>query len=57
MKSQAAPTPNTSPATTQKAFTPRAAPIPVRPSSSQADSPVARAEKATDQKLSFLPAA
>jgi len=57
MKIQAPTTPSTSPSTTQKPRTPRAAPIPVSPSSSQADSPVARALKATAQKPSPLSAA
>ncbi len=49
-------TPRTSPTTTQKALTPAAAPMPVKPSSSHADSPVARAEKDTTQYPSFFPA-
>ena len=48
-------TPSTSPTTTQYAERPEIAPIPVSPSKSQPDSPVARAENATAQYPSRLP--
>ena len=48
-------TPITSPNTTQKALIPTTAPSPVSPNNNQADSPVARVEKAVTQKSRFLP--
>ncbi len=57
IRSQATDTPINSPSTTHIACSPTAAPMPVSPSSSQPDSPVARAEKAAAQNPSFLPAA
>ena len=55
IKNHAPKTPNTSPNTTQNALTPTIAPRPVKPSNSQADSPVALVEKATTQNPNFLP--
>ena len=49
MNCQDTATPSTSPSTTQYADKPAKAPIPVRPMSSQPDSPVALAEKAVAQ--------
>ena len=46
-----------SPTTIQNVLKPKNAAEPVRPKRSQADSPVARDENATEMKLSFLPAA
>ena len=55
IRNQAVPTPSTSPTTTHSAESPAAAPSPVSPRYSQADSPVARVENAATQYPSRFP--